>query len=90
MENIGTYLANEAHVVDWQLARAAAAIQYDAESREVREQIKLLEARAMGLLRAAVTNPGAAAAQRSLVSLETQLARLRADLAWLRADTRHA
>jgi hypothetical protein len=56
----------------------------------VREQIKLLEARAMGLLRAAVTNPGAAAAQRSLVSLETQLARLRADLAWLRADTRHA
>lgn len=90
MENIGTYLANEAHVVDWQLARAAAAIQYDAESREVREQIKLLEARAMGLLRAAVANPGAAAAQRSLVSLETQLARLRADLAWLRADTRRA
>ncbi|HEY2340049.1 MAG TPA: hypothetical protein VGH75_05955 [Steroidobacteraceae bacterium] len=90
MENIGTCLANEAHVVDWQLARAAAPVRYDAESREVREQIKLLEARAMGLLRAAMTNPGAATAQRSLASLEAQVARLRADLAWLRADTRRA
>jgi hypothetical protein len=90
MEDIGTYLANEAHVVDWQLARAAAAVQYDAESHEVREQIKLLEARALGLLRAAMTNPGGAAAHRSLASLEAQVARLRADLAWLRADRRSA
>ena len=90
MEEIGTYLANEAHVVDWQLARAAAAVHYDAESREVREQIKLLEARALGLLRAAMTNPGGAAARRALASLEVQVARLRADLAWLRADRRRA
>jgi hypothetical protein len=90
MQNSGRYesvcLANEVHVVDWQLARAAAAAQYDTGSREVREQIKVLEARALALLRAAVTNPGAAAAQRSLASLEAQLARLRAELAWLRAE----
>jgi hypothetical protein len=94
MENLGRHdnvcFANEAHVVDWQLARAAAAVQYDMDSREVRQQIKVLEARALGLLRAAVTNPGAAAAQRSLASLEVQIARLRADLAWLRAETRRA
>jgi hypothetical protein len=92
METIGRHgsvcFANEAHVVDWQLARAAAAAQCDTETRAVREQIKVLEARAIGLLSAVVTNPGAAAARRSLASLEAQVARLRADLAWLRAETR--
>lgn len=78
------------HVVEWQLIGAADAQQYDPEGRAIRERIRMLEAQAMALLRAAVTNPGAAAAQRSLAVLDAEIASLRADLAWRRAEARTA
>jgi hypothetical protein len=78
-----TFSSNDSHVVDWQLLGTA-----DTQRREVHEHIKELESRAMRLLRAAMTNPGAAAAQRSLAALEAEIARLRSDLAWRKAETR--
>ena len=75
--------SNDHHVVDWQLVGTV-----DTERRDVRERIRVLETRAMSLLRAATTSPGAAAAQRSLTALEVEIARLRSDLAWCRAESR--
>jgi len=76
------------HVVDWQLVGTAGATLHDTECRDVRERIRVLEARALTLLRTAVTSPGAAAAQRSLSAIEVEIASLRADLAWRRAEVR--
>jgi len=76
------YSSSEIHVVDWQLVGPVGA----ADGRDVRERIRVLETRAIALLRSAVTNPGTAEAQRSLAALEGEIARLRADLAWGRAE----
>lgn len=76
------YISRDIHVVDWQLVGTFGA----AEVRDVRERIRGLETRAIALLRTAVTNPGTAEAQRSLAVLEGEIARLRADLAWRRAE----
>lgn len=78
------------HVVEWQLVGAADARQYEVEGRDVRERIRVLEAQAMMLLCAAVTNPGAVAARRSLAALEAEITSLRADFAWRRAEARTA
>ena len=67
-------------MVDWQHIGTGSA----AESRDVRERIRLLETRALALLRTAVTDPRAAEAQRSLAAFEAEIAMVRADLAWRR------
>jgi len=81
-------VASGHHVVDWQLVATAEAAGRHTECRDVRERIRVLEARALTLLRTAVTHPGAAAAQRSLSALEVEIASLRADLAWRRTEVR--
>ena len=86
----GMILPQQAHVVDWQLTGSAGAGQCESSSQELRDRIKALEARAMSLLHPAITTPGAVAAQRSLAALEAEIARLRADLAWRRAEERAA
>jgi hypothetical protein len=78
------------HVVEWQLRGTPAASRHDSEGRNVRERIRALEAQALTHLRTAVTRPGALAAQRSLAVLDAEIARLRADLAWRRAEARTA
>jgi len=78
------------HVVDGQLVRATDVRQCEADGRTVRERILALETQAMTLLRAGAANPDAVAARRSLAALDTELARLRADLAWHRAEARTA
>ena len=77
--------SNDHHVVDWQLV-----VTVDTERRDVAERIRVLEARALSLLRAATTSPGSAAAQRSLTALEAEITRLRSDLAWRRAEAHAA
>jgi hypothetical protein len=74
------------HLVDWQLARTFDAAPHAADERNTRERIRSLEAHAMTLLRAAVGNATAAAAQRSLAALDAEIAILRADLASRRAS----
>jgi hypothetical protein len=78
------------HVVEWQLVGATDSREYEAEGRDVRERLLALEAQAMTLLRAAVTNPGAAAARRSLAALDAEILSLRAEIAWRRAAVRAA
>ena len=75
------------HVVDWQLVRTAdPAADNRSEVRDLRERIKALEGRAMTLLRELVADPGAHAGRRALAALDAEIAALRADLAWRKAE----
>ena len=75
------------HIVDWQLVRTAdTAAGTRSEVRDLRERIKVLEGRAMTLLREAVANPRANAGRRALAALDAEIAALRADLAWRKAE----
>jgi hypothetical protein len=67
-------------VVDWQLVADSDA-RHDTDARDLRERIRVLEAQAMTCLCAVVMNRGASAARRSLAALESEIARLRAELA---------
>ena len=83
----GALIPSGDHVVDWQLVRAAEmAADGPPEARDLRERIKALEGRAMTLLREAVADPGANARRRALAALDAEIAALRADLAWRRAE----
>jgi hypothetical protein len=70
------------HVVDWQLVRTADTAGGRSEVRDLRKRIKALEGRAMTLLREVVADPRANAGRRALAALDTEIAALRADLAW--------
>jgi len=75
------------HVVDWQLVRTAdTAADSRTEIRDLRERIKALESRAMTLCREVVARPGADAGRRALAALDAEIAVLRADLAWRKAE----
>jgi hypothetical protein len=81
-----TFVLSRDYVVEWQLVEAGDARQHEAVGRDTRDRIRVLEAQAMTLLRMAVTNSGAA--WRSLSALDAEIAGLRADLAWRRAEAR--
>jgi hypothetical protein len=84
------WVASGDHVVEWQLAGSGDVPRYEAAERDVRDRIRVLETRAMTLVHATVTNSGGVAAWRLLAALDTETAKLRADLAWRRAETRTA
>jgi hypothetical protein len=87
MESSERFGSSDHHVVDWQLVRTTDHHQHDSNVRDVREQIRMLEARAITLSRLVVrTNPGFSAARESLAALDRQIANMRADLAWGRAE----
>jgi hypothetical protein len=69
------------HVVDWQLVRTADTGVAGLNVRNLREQIKALEARATTLLLEVLANPRAVAGHRALAEIDAQIAALRADLA---------
>lgn len=88
---VGTLCPSDNHVVDWQIVRAADAATdqtRDCKDREMRGRLNALEARALKLSRAVVRDPAAVVARRSLVALDTEIATLRAQLAWHRAEAR--
>jgi hypothetical protein len=74
-------------VVDWQLVSTTERHQPDSSVRSLRERIRMLEVHAITLSRSVVrTNPEFSAARESLAALDRQIAGLRADLAWGRAE----
>jgi hypothetical protein len=85
METTERYVPSDHHVVDWQLVRTADNLN-ESTVRDVRERIRMLEAQAMTLSRLLLTSPGVSTARESLAALDKQIARLRADLAWGRAE----
>ena len=87
MEISERLVSSDHHVVDWQLVRTTDNPQHDGNIRDVRERIRVLEAQAITLSRlVGRTNPGFSAARESLAVLDRQIASLRADLAWGRAE----
>lgn len=79
--------SSDNHLVDWQIVRASGAATNQSgycEVREMRGRLNALEARALKLWRAVVRDPAAVVARRSLVALDTEIATLRAELAWHR------
>jgi hypothetical protein len=83
-------IAGSNHIVDWQLSGTVRAAAYEAGERDLRERIRVLEARALTLVRAATSNPHAVVAHRSLVAIDAEIAALRAQLAWRSAEGRAA
>jgi hypothetical protein len=87
METFERIVSSDPHVVDWQLVRTTDNHQLGSKVRDVRERIRMLEAQAITLSRLVVrTNPEFSAARESLAVLDRQIASLRADLAWGRAE----
>ena len=71
------------HVVDWQLVRSADTVDDRRwETRDLGERIKALEGPAMALLRELVPDPRAHGGRRTLSALNSEIAALRAELAW--------
>jgi hypothetical protein len=58
---------------------------YGSEDCHARERIKVLQAQAMTLLRAAFADPGSAALQQVLAAVDAEIIGLRSQLAWRRA-----
>jgi uncharacterized protein involved in exopolysaccharide biosynthesis len=80
-------VASDPHVVDWQIVRNTDNNQHDWNVHGLRERIQMLEGQAITLSRLVVrTNPKFSAARESLAALDRQIASLRADLAWGRAE----
>jgi hypothetical protein len=86
METSERFVSSHHHVVDWQLVRTTDNHQHDSDVRDVRERIRMLEAQAITLSRLLLSNPGSSTARESLAALDRQIASLRADLAWGRAE----
>ena len=84
------FVSSDHHVVDWQLVRTTDNHQHDSNVHDVRERIRMLEAQAITLSRLVLANRGFSAARESLAALDKQIASLRADLAWRRAESRVA
>jgi hypothetical protein len=90
VETSERFVSGDPHIVDWQLVSTTEIHQQDSNVRDVREQIRMLEAQAITLSRQVVANPGYSAARESFAALDRQIAILRADLAWRRAELRAA
>jgi len=87
METTERSVLSDHHVVDWQLVRTTDSVQPGSSVRDVRGRIRMLEAQAITLSRLVVrTNPEFSSARVSLAALDRQIASLRADLAWGRAE----
>jgi hypothetical protein len=75
------------HVVDWQLSNSDSK-QRQSDAHGVRHRIRNLEAQAIALSRLAAASPDADSLRGLLVALDREIAGLRAELAWRRADSR--
>jgi hypothetical protein len=90
MEASKHFVSGDQHVVDWQLVRTTDNPQHDSSGSGARERIRILEAQATALSRVVLANPAVYATRESLAALDRQIASLRADLAWRRAEARAA
>jgi hypothetical protein len=90
METSERLVSSDHQVVDWQLVRTTDNPQHESNTHAVRERIRMLEEQAIALARVALANRGFSAARESLTALDRQIASLRADLAWQRAEARSA
>jgi hypothetical protein len=88
MEMSERFVSSDPHVVDWQLVRTPDTHQHDSNVRDVRERIRMLQAQAITLSCLVRANPRFSADRESLAALDKQIAFLRADLAWRRAEAR--
>jgi len=77
-------LSSGHHVVEWQLDVTPS--QARPHDHDVQGRIQVLQAQAMALLHTVVTNRGTAATRQALSALDAEIASLRAQLAWRRAE----
>jgi len=85
------YVSTADPVAERQPAAIAEAPRHGTDNRDLREQIKVLESRALTLVHSAVMNSGTtAAAHRSLAAVDAEITSLRAELAWQRTEARAA